>query len=106
VVSGVPLDEFQEITAASPVLPARLGTLFSSPERLTELMTRHYDKILGFLERVADHDEWSVKVFVDRQKALEARVSAERARSPRSSSITSSRPDSGGYLNRELRRHI
>jgi hypothetical protein len=67
------------VSVSSPVLPARMGTIFSSPERLADLIARHHDRILGFLDRVADHDEWAVKLFIDRPKALEARTSAARA---------------------------
>jgi len=105
VVSAAPLDEFagpsaeaqmrdvewlapralwherviEQVSLSSPVLPARMGTIFSSPEKLAELMARHYDRILGFLDRVADHDEWALKMFMDRPKALQARMAAARA---------------------------
>lgn len=55
----------------SPVLPARFGTLFSSLESLENLLTRHYDAISEFLDRVTDKEEWAVKGLLDRDKARE-----------------------------------
>jgi hypothetical protein len=72
----------EQVAVATPVLPVRMGTIFSSPEKLTELMARHHDRILGFLDRVAGHDEWAVKLFIDRPRAMEARVSAALAALP------------------------
>jgi hypothetical protein len=55
----------------SPVLPARFGTLFSSLESLKKLLTKHYDTISEFLDRVTDKEEWAVKGLLDRDKARE-----------------------------------
>ena len=49
----------------SPVLPARFGTLFSSPESLEKFLRRHHAAISDFLDRVTDMEEWSVKVLLD-----------------------------------------
>ena len=68
----------EQVARFSPVLPAGLGTLFSSSARLTELMGRHHDRILGFLDRVEGHDEWAVKGFLDRRKAVAALLAATR----------------------------
>jgi hypothetical protein len=64
----------EEIAARSPVLPARLGTLFSSAERLAALVGAHHAAIRGFLDRVADHEEWAIKGHLQRAPALAARV--------------------------------
>jgi len=61
----------ERVMLHSPVLPARFGTLFSSLESLEKLLRRHYDTILGFLDRVADKEEWAVKGLLDRDKAKE-----------------------------------
>jgi hypothetical protein len=59
----------EDVMRQSPVLPARLGTIFSSLERLEKLMQIHHRKILRFLDQVADKEEWSVKGFIDRKRA-------------------------------------
>jgi hypothetical protein len=102
VVSEVPLDEFtgpdaeahlseidwvgpravrhesilEEIMRRSPVFPAHFGILFSSEDRLLELMARRHDEIVSFLDRIAGREEWAVKGYLDRAKATEA-VAAE-----------------------------
>jgi hypothetical protein len=76
----------EQVAASSPVLPARMGTVFSTREKLTQLMAHNHDRILHFLEHVAGHDEWAVKIFLDRPKALEARIHEEMAKSPLSAS--------------------
>jgi len=55
----------------SPVLPARFGTIFSSPESLEGLVKMHHDAISRFLDQVADKEEWAVKGHMDRAKAKE-----------------------------------
>ena len=66
----------EEVMAHSPVLPARFGTLFSSAKALTEFVDQHRETITLFLERVADHGEWSVKGWFDRKQAQPALISA------------------------------
>ena len=66
----------EEVMAHSPVLPARFGTLFSSAKALTEFVDRHRETITLFLERVADHGEWSVKGCFDRKQAQPDVISA------------------------------
>ena len=59
----------EEVMAHSPVLPARFGTLFSSANAVTEFVNQHRETITQFLERAADHGEWSVKGWFDRKQA-------------------------------------
>lgn len=56
----------------SPVLPVRLGTLFSSMEGLERFMSDHYERISEFLDDVAGAVEWSLKAYLDRPKAAES----------------------------------
>jgi hypothetical protein len=65
-----------EVMRYSPVLPARFGTLFSSRRTLKSLMKRHYRLIAGFLDRVADMEEWAVKGWLDTE-ASRGRLLAE-----------------------------
>jgi hypothetical protein len=53
----------------SPVLPARLGTLFSSVSVLERFVAAHYRPISDFLIEMENKQEWSVKVFLDRGRA-------------------------------------
>jgi hypothetical protein len=64
----------------SPVLPARFGTIFSSPESLKGLVKMHHDAISRFLDRVAEKEEWAVKGLMDRAKAKEELLSVILAR--------------------------
>jgi len=60
---------------ASPVVPARFATLFSSRGRLAAWLAAHHDAIARALDRFADHEEWAVKGTLDRRQA-EARLVA------------------------------
>ena len=53
----------------SPILPARLGTLFSSRESLEHFIQEHRAEIRRALDRVAGKQEWAVKGLLDRKKA-------------------------------------
>jgi len=64
---------------ASAVLPARLGTLFSSADALGNFLTIHQHTIARFLNQTSNHDEWAVKGLLDRTKVgdwLFSRLSA------------------------------
>jgi Gas vesicle synthesis protein GvpL/GvpF len=50
----------------SPVLPARLGTLFSSPRALERFFARHHAAVANFLAEVENKEEWAVKGVLDR----------------------------------------
>jgi hypothetical protein len=65
----------EQVMRYSPVLPARFGTLFSSLDSLDKLLQKHHDAILRFLGCVADKEEWSVKVLLDRATAKWERLS-------------------------------
>jgi hypothetical protein len=69
----------EEALRRSPVLPVRLGTLFSSLKALREFLEEHGGAIKQFLERVVDQREWSVKGLLDRKRALQVLISTSRA---------------------------
>jgi len=69
----------EEVMRHSPVLPARLGTLFSSQERLAEFLDVHRRTIAQFLEQVSGQDEWSVKGLLDRRRATQSLASSSLA---------------------------
>jgi hypothetical protein len=68
-----------EVMRHSPVLPARFGTIFSSPAALQEVMQRHHDIVAGFLGQVTNQAEWAVKGMLDRAVAQEKLVSLRLA---------------------------
>lgn len=57
----------------SAVVPVRFAVLFSSPVRLQAWLETHHDTISHALDRFANHEEWAVKVTLDRRSA-EARL--------------------------------
>jgi hypothetical protein len=73
----------QEVVAGvmrhSPVLPARFGTIFSSPANLRRILQRHHDAIAGFLGQVTNQAEWAVKGMLDRAAAQEKLLSLRLA---------------------------
>jgi hypothetical protein len=58
-----------QVMRLGPVLPARFGTLFSSPAGLEGFMRKHEGAIARFLERVCGQEEWAVKGFLDPERA-------------------------------------
>jgi hypothetical protein len=78
------------ITAAA-VLPMKLFTIFKSDERVLEHMARERRQIGRLLERVKGHDEWGIRVAVDREAVLPA---------PRKHAAASGRTGAG-YLQRK-----
>jgi hypothetical protein len=69
----------EQISRGGPVLPTRFGTLFSSLDALTELVTAHYATITAFLAQVEDCDEWAIKGLLDRKAAMDALAQAALA---------------------------
>ena len=61
----------EQVMRRSPVLPVRFGTIFSSLESLEKRLCEHHGRISGFLDEVADKEEWAVKGLLDRTKARE-----------------------------------
>ena len=54
----------------SPVLPVRFGTLFLSQASLDRTVRAHHDEISAFLEQARGREEWAIKGYMDRKKAL------------------------------------
>ena len=70
----------EEVMRHSPVLPARFGTIFSSPERLEETIRQHRQAISRFLDRVTGREEWAVKGLLNRSRAREEFIAAHLGR--------------------------
>lgn len=67
----------EQMTRASPVLPLRFGCLFSSAERMEELLRRHHTRIAAFIEKVANEEEWSLQGSLNLQACEEAMFAAD-----------------------------
>jgi hypothetical protein len=61
---------------AAPVLPLRFGCLFSSAERLEELLRRERARITAFLDRAEHEAEWSLQGMLDTRVCEEAMFAA------------------------------
>lgn len=58
-----------EISRQADLFPARFGTIFSADNILADVAETHHGKICDFLDSVKGHSEWSIKGFLDRNKA-------------------------------------
>jgi hypothetical protein len=56
------------------VLPMKLFTIFMNDERVLEHVARERGHIQTLLKRVQDHDEWGVRVVLDKARALAGRA--------------------------------
>jgi hypothetical protein len=67
----------EQLMRASPVLPLRFGCLFSSTQRLEELLRREHDSIAAFIEKAAYEEEWSLHGMLDLKACEEAMFAAD-----------------------------
>ena len=58
-----------EIASRTAILPARFGTVFLSEASLDEHVRKNKRSLLAAFRRIADADEWGVKVFAVAQKS-------------------------------------
>jgi hypothetical protein len=91
----------EKAMTASPVLPARFGTLFSNPERLERVLLSHRASVLEFLERVEGKEEWAVKGYLDRSAAIQGLVAR---RSGSLEAALASKPGTRYFQELKLRR--
>jgi gas vesicle protein GvpL/GvpF len=70
-----------EIAEKETIVPARFGTLFSSKAALLKDVESRKSALKRVFDRIADSDEWGVKVFAEEQRP--AAPSREPARSGR-----------------------
>ncbi len=83
----------ESFSSAPAVLPMKLFTLFHSDERALEHVRRDRARIEALVKRLAHHDEWGVRVMLDRGRAL-----ASPARKPTGRPAALS---GAGYLSRK-----
>lgn len=79
----------EQVMSHSPVLPARFGTIFSSFVGLEQLLEKHYDEVLQFLDQVMDREEVAVKGFLDRTKAKKELLARELSRQKKNLTLLS-----------------
>lgn len=68
-----------EIARQESILPARFGTIFSGKEALRKDVEGRGEMLKRVLAKIADADEWGVKVYAER-KAAQATVAASSGR--------------------------
>jgi hypothetical protein len=78
------------LLARSPVLPARFGTLFSSPEALASLAGAHQAAIAGFFESIGDRLEWSLRGYYDPARAVDLLLASDPELSRRRAALPES----------------
>jgi hypothetical protein len=66
------------------VLPMKLFTIFTSDERATAHVRTERRRIAAVARRVADHQEWGVRVVLDRARAAAASPTKKASAPPRS----------------------
>jgi hypothetical protein len=62
----------ESFIASNAVLPMKLFTIFTADERALEHVRAQRARIAGFVKRVANHQEWGVRVVLDRTLAAAA----------------------------------
>jgi len=70
-------DIIAQIMESSPILPARFGTIFSTDEEMDRLFDCHTQTIKEFLSKIRNHQEWSVKGYLDKKKLLKLQAKTE-----------------------------
>jgi hypothetical protein len=83
----------ESFIAADAVLPMKLFTIFTSDDRALDHVTREQRRIDAVLKRVAGHQEWGVRVILDRGRASVPDRTASRAAATPASGV--------GYLTRK-----
>ena len=74
----------ESFLSASAVLPMKLFTIFTSDERAIEHVRAERRRIAAVVKRVANHQEWGVRVVLDRDRAAAAAPKKKAAAAPRS----------------------
>ena len=74
----------ESFIAETAVLPMKLFTIFTSDERALEHVRAERRRIAAAVKRVANHQEWGVRVVIDRQRAAAAAPKKKTAPAGRS----------------------
>src|SRR5262249_14918714 len=68
---------------ATAVLPMKLFTIFMGDERVRAHVRHDRQRIAAMVKRVANHQEWGVRVTLDRARAADTQRSAAKTRPSR-----------------------
>lgn len=68
-----------EIAQAETIVPARFGTLFSSRAALTKDVLDRQAALKKVFARIADSDEWGVKVFAEPQRVATTKMKSAKS---------------------------
>src|SRR5262249_29242526 len=85
----------EAFSGANAVLPMKLFTIFMSDERVLAHVRRDRQRIAAMVKRVANHQEWGVRVIFDRPPAADAQRRPSKART------SSAGPSGIAYLARK-----
>ena len=69
----------ESFIAEKAVLPMKLFTIFTSDERAIEHVRAERRRIAAVVKRVANHQEWGVRVVIDRERAAAAAAPKKKA---------------------------
>jgi hypothetical protein len=69
----------ESFIAETAVLPMKLFTIFTSDERAIEHVRAERRRIAAVVKRVANHQEWGVRVVIDRDRAAAATAPKKKA---------------------------
>jgi hypothetical protein len=72
----------ESFVGATAVLPMKLFTIFTSDDRAVAHVRAQRERIAAAVKRVANHDEWGVRVALDRARAARLPASIARRRTP------------------------
>src|ERR1700674_3963301 len=67
-------DVIESFIGETAVLPMKLFTIFTSDARALEHIAAQRTRIAGLVKRVGNHQEWGVRVVLDRARAERASV--------------------------------
>lgn len=69
----------EHFTRYGTVIPMKLFTLFSGDERAVDHVRRSLKRVRRVLTRVADREEWGVRLRLDERRALRRRLASDGA---------------------------
>lgn len=84
------------------LIPFKFCTLYTSEERVLEMLVRHYDALVRRLQRLEGATEWGVKLFVHEKLLTEWVVTSAEALQPLREAMTQAPQGAGYFLRKKL----
>jgi hypothetical protein len=72
----------ESFIGATAVLPMKLFTIFTTDDRAVDHVRAQRGRIAAVVRRVANHDEWGIRVALDRAQATRASAAATPRKAP------------------------